>query len=75
MPTLTITTNGAQAQRIATAFGRLKNLREPDKTPRDATAAEVKADVIDFIRSIVINHERDVAAQAASDAVPDIDPT
>ncbi len=75
MPTLTITTNATQAQRIATAFGRLKNLREPDKTPRDATAAEVKADVIDFIRSTVLNYEQDVAMQAASGAVPDIDPT
>ena len=49
MPKLTITTSAAQAQRIATAFGRLKNRREPDKTKRNATAAEVKADVIDFI--------------------------
>ncbi len=75
MPTLTITTNATQAQRIAKAFGRLKNLREPDKTPRDATAAEVKADVIGFIRSVVIEYERDVAMQAASSGVPDIDPT
>ncbi len=75
MPTLTITTNAAQAARIVTAFGRLKNRRAPDKSPRNATAAEVKAEVIDFIRQVVVNYERDVAAQAASDAVPGIDPT
>ena len=75
MPKLMITTSAAQAQRIATAFGRLKNRRKPDKTKRDATAAEVKADVIDFIRSVVINHEQDVAMQAASDAVPEITPS
>ncbi len=75
MPTLTITTNAAQATRIATAFGRLKNLREPDKTPRNATGAEVKAEVIDFIRQVVVNYERDVAMQAAAGAVTDIDPT
>ncbi len=75
MATLTITTNGQQAQRIAKAFGRLKNLREPNKTPRDATTAEIKADVIEYIRSVVINYEQDVAMQAASRGVPSIDPS
>jgi hypothetical protein len=74
MPTMTITTNNAQAQRIATAFGRLKNRRNPDKSPRDATAAEVKSDTVDFLRSTVVNYERDVATQAASDGVPDLVP-
>ena len=72
---MTINTTAAQAQRIAKAFGRLKNLRESDKTPRDATANEIKADVIEFIRSTVINYEQDVAMQAASKGVSDIDPT
>ena len=75
MPTLTIDTTPEQAQRIATAFGRLKNLREADKTPRDATAAEIKADVIEYIRQVVINYEQDVAMQAASKAVPALTPT
>ena len=75
MPTLTITTNASQAQRIIVAFGRLKNRQNPDNTPRDATASEVKADVIEFLRSTVLNYEQDVAMQAASDAVPGIDPT
>jgi hypothetical protein len=75
MPTLTITTNATQAQRIATAFGRLKNRKEPDRTKRDATAAEVKADVIDFIRQVVINFEQGEAMEAAASGVPDIDPT
>ena len=75
MPNLTITTTGAQAQRISTAFGRLKNLRESDKTPRGATNSEVKAEVIDFIKQVVISYEQDLAMQAASDAVPDITPS
>ncbi len=75
MPTLSITTNASQAQRIATAFGRLKNRRETDRTPRDATGAEVKAEVIDFIKQVVISYEQDVAMQAASNAVPDITPS
>ena len=76
MPTLTINTTSAQAQRVSVAYGRLLNLRTPDKSAeRDATAAEIKAAVIDQIRSIVLVHERETAMQAASDAVPDIDPT
>ncbi len=76
MPTLTINTTGAQAQRVSVAYGRLLNLRTPDKSAeRDATAAEVKAEIINQIRGVVLSHERDIAAQAASDAVPDIDPT
>ena len=77
MPTLTITTTSNQAQRIATAFGRLKNRKtpRPERLPRDATAAEVKADVIDFVKQVVINHEQDVAMEAARSTVPDIDPT
>ena len=75
MPTLTITTNAGQAQRIGIAFGRLNNRQNPDRTPRNATADEVKADVIEFLRSTVINYEQDVAAQAASRGVRDIDLT
>ncbi len=76
MPTLTINTTAAQAQRVSVAFGRQLNLRTPDKSAeRDATAAEVKSAVIDHIRQTVLSHERDVATQAASDGVPPIDPT
>ncbi len=76
MPTLRINTTGAQAQRVSVAYGRMLNLRTPDKSAeRDASAAEVKAAVINQIRGVVREYERDIAAQAASDAVPDIDPT
>ncbi len=76
MPTLTINTTAGQAQRVSVAYGRLLNLRTPDKSAeRDATAAEIKAAVINQIRGVVLEHERDVVMQAASDAVPGIDPT
>lgn len=75
MPTLTITTTAPQAQRISTAFGRRLNLRDQNGDPRSATAAEIKAQVIGFIRASVLDYERDEATQAARNAVPDITPS
>ena len=76
MATLTINTTSAQDARIVTAFGRTLNLRTPDKSAqRDATAAEVKAAVIGFIRDTVVNYETGLAIEVASAAVPDITPT
>ncbi len=76
MPTLTINTTAAQAQRVSIAYGRLLNLRTPDKSAeRNANAAEIKAAVIDQIRHTVIGYEQGVAVEAASAGVPDIDPT
>ena len=76
MPTLTIRTTAAQAQRVSVAYGRLLNLRTPDKAAeRNANAAEIKAAIIDQIRQTVLEYERGVAIEAASDSVPDIDPS
>jgi hypothetical protein len=67
MPTQTITTTAPQAQRVATAFGAKLNLG------RDATAAEVKADVIAYMRNVVINYEREEAQKQIVDSA--FDPT
>ena len=68
MPDLTITFTVAQADRVATAVGqRYLNLG------RDATLAEVKTWLIDFIRAGVINHEQ--AVQAAAIVVAPLTPT
>ena len=68
MGTLTIATDPTQDARITTAFGARLSLG------RDATASEVKEEVINMIRKVVVNHEREVAAQTAIDGVPDITP-
>lgn len=52
MGTLTITTTAPQDARLVAAFGRLLNLG------RNATAAEVKQNVKDYIRQVVIAQER-----------------
>ena len=76
MPTLTIRTTAAQAQRVSVAYGRLLNLRTPDKSAeRNANAAEIKSAIIDQIRQTVIGYEQGVAAEAAIAAVTEITPT
>ena len=68
MPDVTIVLTVAQANRVMAAVGRrYLNLS------RDATLAEVKTYLIDFLRAGVINHER--AEQAGTIVVPPLDPT
>ena len=67
MATMTITTTGPQDARIVVAFGSKLGLG------RNATAAEIKADVINYIRVIVQDQEK-IAVVAANPPV-DLDPT
>lgn len=59
MATMTITTTGAQDARIVKAFGSYLGLG------RNATAAEVKAEVINFIR-LTVRAQEEAAATAAA---------
>ena len=68
MATLTITTTGAQDARIIAAFGSRLGLG------RNATGAEVKAAVIQYVRECVQGYEQNAAMIAARDAVTVIDP-
>jgi len=70
MATLTITTTGAQDARIVAAFGAKLGL------VGNASAAQVKADVIRYLKSVVQSYETEQAAAAAANAVVAIpDPT
>lgn len=69
MGTLTINTTGAQDQRIINAFGKRLNLG------RNATAGEVKQQVIQFIVNAVQEQEQRAAVQTALAGVTPIDPT
>jgi len=75
MPSMTINTTSEQAQRVAAAFGKQLNLVDENDEPRDATAAEIKAATIDYIKTTVLRQEQRAAAQVASDAVEGIEPT
>lgn len=72
MGTLTINTTAEQDARILSAFGKQLATVDVDGNPRDATAAEVKAEVIGFIKTIVVKQEEDEAIQAAIVTVPDV---
>jgi len=67
MATLTITTTAAQDARIADAFGKHLHLG------RNATGAEVKAEVINYVRSIVFDQERLAVIEANPPSA--LDPT
>ena len=73
MAVLTITTTAAQDARIIAAFGTKLNLG------RNATGAEVKADIVDYLRQLVLRIERDAAIAAASNTaaagIATLDPT
>ena len=59
MGTLTLTTTAQQDNRIQAAFGKLLGL------PGDATGAQVKNEVYNFIRLTVKEQERQAAVNAA----------
>ena len=67
MATLTITTTAAQDARLVVAFGARLGLG------RNATAAEIKADIINFVRAVVNDQERLAVVEANPSAA--FDPT
>ena len=79
MATLTITTTAPQTSRAVSAFG--KHLKTMDVTdpanpvPRDATPAEVKAAVIQWVRDVVQHYEREDARAAADATIAGFDPS
>ena len=70
MSTLTITTDSGQDARLAPAFGNKLGLEG------NANAAQIKADIIEYIKGVVHSYETRQAAIAAADGVvPMPDPT
>lgn len=69
MPTLSITVNAQNAQRITAAFGKKLNtqdLTDPDNPiPRAATEEEVRQQIMLFVKGVVF----------AQESVPDVDIT
>lgn len=75
MATTTITTTAAQDSRLVVAFGSRLQTRDANNVRRNATAAEIKADLIRYMTQVVLEEERVAAAKAAADAVTEITPT
>ena len=70
MPTLTIDFTAPVATRLETAYGSFLGLG------RDATQAEIKADLIEHMKRVVKGQERDAGREASDASLPaDIDAT
>jgi hypothetical protein len=68
MASITITTSAAQDTRLAPAFGAFLGLAG------NANAAQVKAHLIDYMRIVVQNYEREQARRALAEPAA-FDPT
>lgn len=62
MATFTINTTSAQDARLVVAFGTYLGLG------RNATAAEIKHEIGNYLRLLVADQERNAAVKAATDA-------
>ena len=71
---MTITTTSAQDARLVAAFGTHLELTDGNGDPRNATGAEVKQAVIQFIKKTVKDEEITAAEGVAAAAVTEIDP-
>ena len=74
MAITTITTTPAQDSRLIVAFGARLGLRDANGTNRNATAAEIKADLIQYLTNVVLDEERRAARIAAESGVTAITP-
>lgn len=65
MASVTITTTAPQDTRLAPAFGAYLGLTQPGtNTLQNATTAQVKQALIDFMSSVVTRYEAKVAQEA-----------
>jgi len=72
MGTLTINTTAPQDTRIVAAFGKRLGTVDGNGDARDATGAEVRDEIINIMRKIVLQVEKAEAEAAAAAAVTDI---
>lgn len=73
MATFTITTTASQDARLVVAFGKKLGTVNGGGAPRNANAAEIKADIINYIRTVVADQER--IALIAANPPATFDPT
>lgn len=69
MPSITLTLDTANAQRVVKAVGKIVAFPNP---PRDATVAEVKEFLMNYMKQLVVNSEKNDALAALNVVPPDI---
>lgn len=72
MGTLTITTDAGQDTRLQAAFGDRLGTVDGNGDPRVATGAEIRAEVVNLLKKIVRNHERDEVEETARGTLTDL---
>ena len=75
MGTYTITTTVPEDARANAAFGNRLQSRDAGNARRDATQAEIKADLLRYFLSVVLDDERSVSARNAMANVLPFTPT
>ena len=75
MATHTITTTVPQDARANAAFGNRLQTRDAGNSRRDATQAEIKADLLRYFTSVVIDDEQAVSSRNAVNSVLPFTPT
>lgn len=72
MPQFIIDYTAPQGVRVAAAFGKLRGYKDAQGVARSATAAEVRAELVEFIKNVTGEQERAAARQAADAALTDL---
>ena len=75
MATFTINTTAAEDARLVVAFGNRLQTRDASNVRRNATAVEIRAEIMRFITNMVIEDERAVSAKNAAAGVLPFTPT
>lgn len=72
MPDFIITYTAPQGARISAAFGKLRGYKDAAGVARPATAAEVRAELVNYMQSVVKEVEGRDAADVARNGVADL---
>lgn len=72
MPTITLTTDASNGARVAAAVGAVHGYTNGGGNPRSATAQEVTAHVMQYLKNFTLSYERRVAQAAADESITEI---
>ena len=75
MGSMTISTTAEQDDRLIAAYTDLLQPTDGNGDPRNATAAEIKARIIEDIKGVVHSYETAEAADTATSVIVPIEPT
>lgn len=73
MATLTINTTPEQDARLVSAFTSVIQPVDENGDPRNVTGAEIKAHIIQYMKNVVLNHERRAAYEQAEATLAEFD--